>query len=289
MYTTLTLDIETAAGRPEDAERDMRINWSPSPNWKPETIGNRYLEMFEKKKDRLALIDGSRVISIALRGVTDLSEIHPGTGKTSETRCLHNLHAHPLRMNGSAGVEGFATEAEMLAALRTLLDATCAPDTTLVGHNIRGFDLPKMRMAYLRHGMNLPRVLAGRQPEYDTMREWGFSFSATKDPFVSVADVLEILGVEHHKHLVDGSQVEQLLADGKHDTIINYNLLDVIAEHDLFERMTGQSADAARTPVLSSTEGTTKYATELPGEVEDPSQWDSPAPQEAPAETVQTN
>ena len=52
----LALDIETAGGRPEDAEAWMRRQWAPSDKWKPETIGTRYLEMLAKKRERLALL-----------------------------------------------------------------------------------------------------------------------------------------------------------------------------------------------------------------------------------------
>lgn len=271
-YATLALDIETAGGRPEDAERDMRTNWSPSPNWKAETIGNRYLEMLEKKKERLALIDGSAVISDALIGVDS-------TGARS-IGCFHSLYSHEPKRVEAADVFGFVSERDALYAKRTMLDANCDPDTCLVGHNIIEFDLPKLRMAYLRHGLQLPHVLASQyQPVFDTMREWGKRFSATRNPFISVADVLEVLGIESHKSLVDGSQVEQLYKDGRHDTIIKYNLLDVIVEHDLFLRMTGQHPDGqaanqqpAATPTATET---TNYAT-------DPSEWGSEKPQVAP-------
>lgn len=235
LFNWLTLDIETIGGRPEDAERDMRMNWAPNPTWKPDTIGKRYLEMLEKKRERLALIDGSRVVSVALRS----------NPEAAQTRVLHCLYVHDANAVGGALIEGFATEREMLAALRALLGAHVGDQTTLVGHNIADFDLPKLRMAYLRNGLALPACLAGDQDIFDTMRVWGRKFSATRDPFVSLADVFEILGVESHKDLVDGSQVDQLYAEGKHDLLIKYNLLDVLAEDELFRRMTGQLDDAA--------------------------------------------
>lgn len=229
-YLYLTLDIETRAGRPEDAERDMRMNWAPSAAWKDETIGKRYHEMLDKKKERLALIDGSHVISIALKSDVDAAVIH----------CMRAEQPHPL---AEARVQGFDTERDMLTALRYVFDTMCDEHTVLVGHNIRDFDLKKLRMAYARNGLRIPAVLGNEV--FDTMREWGFRFSATNDPFVSVADVCEVLGIPHHKNLVDGSQIEQLWAAGQFDTIINYNLLDVRTEHDLFLRMTGQNQDSA--------------------------------------------
>lgn len=230
-YTYLTLDLETKGGRPEDAERAMRMHWKPASNWKPATIGERYLEMLAKKQERLALIDGSEVISIALRS-------------DSEARVLHCLYLHAPNPQTGAMIEGFATQRDMLVALRALIDACVTPDTHLVGHNIRDFDLPKLRMAYLREGLRLPLCLASdEQPIFDTMQVWGRRFSANRDCFVSVADVCEELGIETHKDLVDGSQVDGLYAEGKFDTIIKYNLLDVLVEHEMFRRMTGQNSD----------------------------------------------
>lgn len=262
--TWLTLDIETAGGRPEDAERDMRMNWAPSSSWKADTIGKRYLEMLDKKRERLGLIDGSGIISIALRS----------NPEAAQTRVLHCLYDSPAANAGGALIEGFKSERDMLLALRGLLDMQVAPETTLVGHNVQDFDLPKLRMAYLRSGLKLPACLSGFQPVYDTMREWGKRFSATRDPFVSVADVLEVLGIQHHKQLIDGADVEQLYAEGKHDLLIKYNLLDVLAEDELFRRMTGQLEDqGAPAPqpkpdvsaeASAKAEPATEYATALP-------------------------
>ena len=106
--------------------------------------------MLEKKKERLALIDGSAVISDALIGVDS-------TGARS-IGCFHSLYSHEPRRVEAADVFGFASERDALYAKRTMLDANCDPDTCLVGHNIVEFDLPKLRMAYLRHGLQLPAL-----------------------------------------------------------------------------------------------------------------------------------
>jgi hypothetical protein len=233
IYDTVCLDIETADAKPTELERYLRLHWSPNPNWKPDTIGSRYLEAYEKKKAKLALLDASPVICVALKTEQDL-------------RCLHCLkEASPAMVDGAL-VEGFAGEGGMLRALRNLLDVACDDGTAIVGHNIKHFDLPKLRNRYLRHGLKLPGALVNReQPLYDTMLEFGYSFSLDNDCFVGVKDLAEELGVPHHKDISDGPAVPQLYAAGNFDAIVTYALLDVLLEYSLFLRMTGQNPDPA--------------------------------------------
>lgn len=230
-YRFLALDIETAQGRPEAAERAMRLAWTPNKTWKPETIGNRYLEMLAKKEERLALLDGAPVIAVSLRSDT-------------EHRCLHSMSAHPPKWVDGGLVEGFASQRECLIALRGLLDSRVSPDTVLVGHNILLFDLRRLRWAYVRAGVRLPLAFAAKdQPAFDTMREYGHRFSGDGDTHIALRDVCESFGLTSHKSIVDGAQVPELFAAGQFEVIVQYSLLDVIAEADLYLRMTGQHGD----------------------------------------------
>ncbi len=229
----LALDLETAEGRPEDAERWARMIWSPSPKWKPETIGQKYLEAVTKKGERLALLDTSPVICVGLRTETEL-------------RCIHSMRAEAPRMMSGALVEGHADERAMLIALRSYLEAINAADRTLVGHNVRNFDLRRLRMAYLRAGIRPPMCLVARDVDtFDTMLEWGRRFSLDDNAFVALADILEVLGMENHKAAMTGEQTPDLFRAGAFDTIIAYCVLDVLAESDVFLRMTGQAGGLA--------------------------------------------
>ena len=49
------------------------------------------------------------------------------------------------------------------------------------------------------------------------------------------------MGIANHKELVDGSQIDELIAKGAHETILRYAGLDVAAEAELYLRMTGRS------------------------------------------------
>jgi hypothetical protein len=230
VYDWLALDIETANGRPEDAERWARLYWSPSATWKDETIGRRWHEAIEKKTARLALLDSSPILCVSLRSAVEL-------------RCLHWLHrerGEPTLLHG-AMVEGFEDESNMLVALRSLLDIhTADGETTIVGHNVRAFDLPRLRAAYVRAGLQLPAALARRDLQvYDTMVEYVRRFSIHGQAMISLDDVLEVFGMESHKCTMSGAIVPELYDKGAFDTIIQYALLDVIAESDLFLRMAG--------------------------------------------------
>jgi hypothetical protein len=234
VYSYLALDIETSDGRPEDAERDLRLTWKPDPRWTDETIGKRYKEALAKKLEKLALLDSAPIVCVSLRS-------------ESELRCLHALQAEPAHLVEGGLVEGFATQREMLIALRALLDARCSDETLLVGHNIVGFDLRKLRWAYVKAELAMPYVLRTReQPVFDTMLRYGQLFAVgSKDLFIALAELLELFGLPSHKGEIDGSMVPQLVREGRFDELVRYALKDAAAEHGLFLRMSGQLEDQA--------------------------------------------
>lgn len=230
-FAWLCFDVETAAGRPESIEREFRISWAPDKRWEDETVGRRWREAFAKKTEKSALLDVAPIVVIGMR--SDL-----------ETRCLHWCYEHPLTLVSGAGVEGFASEAAMLTAFRGLVEQRTAPQTTLVGHNL-SFDEKRIRYACLRNGLRPPAPLLTReQPRYDTMTEYCHRYSVNDGKnkiMVSLSEVLEDFGIDSHKDLVDGAMIPELHASGQYDLIIKYCLLDVLAESDLFLRMTGAS------------------------------------------------
>jgi hypothetical protein len=236
-YAHVCLDIETGNADPAEAERWMRLYWSPSPGWKPETIGNRYLEALEKKKERLALLDASPILCVSIKTDRDL-------------RCLHAMGRQEPRLVGGGLVEGFASERDMLKALRNLLDSRADEGTAIIGHNLRDFDLPKLRTAFLRNRLNIPVALVSRElPIFDTMKEFYYGFTLLeKQPFISLEDLAENFGLAHHKDVSDGETIAALHAAGRVDDIVAYAMLDVLLEYDLFRRMTGQAGDEEHSP-----------------------------------------
>lgn len=229
----VVLDIETIAGEPTEAEDWMRRAWSPNPNWKPATIGSRFLEVYEKKQEQLALLNSAPIITVALHTPADC-------------RVIHWL---PCEDSAIAGVpaERCTDQAAMLARVAEYL-RMLSSETLIVGHNILRFDLPKLRYAMIRHGVSLPPCLVWReQPVYDTMREWS-RFTLDDRQYVPLAELLEICGLPNHKQIAQGAMVPELYEQRQYKEIVAYAIADVISEWSLFLRMTGQSADDPARP-----------------------------------------
>lgn len=235
-YEWLAIDIETGNGRPEDADRELRLKWKPAASWKDETVGARYRAAQEKAQERRALCDSSPIVIVAMR-------------TSGELRLLHHLEERDPEAVEGALVEGFTNERQMLVVLRSLLEARCDESTILTGFNVRSFDLPKLRFAYLRNGLRLPVPLAAEnQPMVDTMRLYTSRFSLSDSPYIALTDVLEVLGMPGYKSLIDGSMVPELVEAGKVDELIRYALLDAVAEAELFLRLTGRNNDSEMGP-----------------------------------------
>lgn len=236
LYRWMCIDLETAAATPDAIAASMRCEWVPPvKRWKDETVianmGRTYLKALAAKEEKSALLDAAPIISIGIQSDT-------------ERRCLHIMEEHAPHDHEGAMVEGFATAADMLVALRGIMDLCCAPDTEICGHNILGFDLPKLRWAFCHHGVRMPTALLGYdQPVFDTMKEYKRYTIKDKPPFISLDELLQLWGLPSHKDQVDGSMVPGLYEKGEFLTIVGYQLKDVIAESQLYLRMTSQLED----------------------------------------------
>lgn len=248
----ICLDIETVAGRPESAEDWARRFWSPDNRWSPETIGKRYLEALSKKREKLALLDSAGIAVIALRdsGLRAVTVSHACGAQAPEHREW-----------GLIG--GYADERALLVAFRTYLNEQTDEGTLLVGHNVRGFDLPRLRFAYLRNGLQLPGLLACPDVRvFDSMLQFALHFSVEREEFISLATVLEKLGMPNHKEVMDGSLIGEMLAKATAkigpessfngeaernalEAVLRYAALDVMCEAELFLRLTGRSVQLA--------------------------------------------
>ena len=229
----MCLDIETQAGRPESVEEYIRSHWWPNEAWTPDTIGKRFKEAIARWELKRGLLDAGGIAVIALNW--------PG-----QRVVLHRLQAEAPRVTDYANaIFGFATERELLAAFREFIRQNMGEETLWVGHNIKAFDLPRLRLAMLRAGLQLPAALGGHQPLFDSMREFCRAFSIERSEMVGLSEVLEKLGIPSHKELVDGSQIDELIAKGEFETILHYAALDVMAETEVFLRLTGRSTQLA--------------------------------------------
>lgn len=225
----VVLDLETG-NAPEDAIQNAINAWKAPSNWKPETVEKNRAEAAEKIREKAALLDASPILCIGVRsdreavmfsGMTDLNE--------------------PLTLPGwHVGEHG--TERDMLEALGTWLDSSTNEETNLVGHNVRGFDLPKLRGAYVRHRLPLPACLRPRegqgQPVTDTMTLFkAFSMEHRDEFAVSLDVVCTAFGIPRPKQVISGAEVPRLHRDGRLAEILTYCCIDVDATAEAYRLM----------------------------------------------------
>jgi len=233
----LVLDIETGDAD-EGAVRATMEAWKGPSNWKPETIERKRQEFAEKAMEKAALLDASPVLCVALT--------------TDEPR--------RLIISGMGGdkpaVEGWAVdvredERAMLVRLREVLDACATLGTVIVGHNICGFDMPKLRNAYLRHRLKLPAILAPRvldgdqaAPVVDTSRLFKAYSMEHRDDFCPGLDTMAAgLGIPRPKEVISGADVPRLHRAGEFAAILTYCAVDTACTARAYLLMTGQADD----------------------------------------------
>jgi hypothetical protein len=233
----LVLDLETGDA-PEEAIQDVIDAWKPPANLKnPEKIETRRREAFDKIPERAALLDASPILCVAIQ--TDRTAILFNGMDSREYKC------EGWRHNASG------TERRMLEDLRVWLDTNTAPDTVLAGHNIRGFDLPKLRNAYLRHKLRLPAILAPRILDGDqtaAVVDTAALFKAYsmehRDDFCPGLDTVAAgLGIPRPKGVISGADVPRLHRAGEFAAILTYCAVDAAATARAYLLMTGQADD----------------------------------------------
>lgn len=125
-------------------------------------------------------------------------------------------------------------EKELLSAFDEWLPTS---GEALIGHNIKGFDIPFLMNRYLYNRMIIPKPLrtAGMKPwdlnHIDTMELIkGTGFSNT-----SLADACIALGIESPKTDMKGSDVAKCFLNEEFDRIMTYCEADVDANMAFFE------------------------------------------------------
>jgi hypothetical protein len=243
------LDIETREGRPEDVIDWLRRHWWPQENLKTDTNLRKLDALIVDKNEKLALLDAAALATVQL-------------GTPEKTLLLHTFFAESPRILRNAAVIGFgeatpegadiASQAEkaremaneklLLIFLRDWLDRNCDEKTTIVGWNVKGFDLPRLRLMYLRHGLRLPNALQVRADVYDMMKEFCRHFSVDRVEFMKLAVALEQTGIASRKSEINGAMVGPMIRARNYAGVLDYALDDINEESELFLRMTGRSA-----------------------------------------------
>ena len=232
----IVLDLETGDAAMEAVARKMQ-DWRPPSNLKdPEKIAARRKEAAEKALEKAALLDESPILCVGMQ--------------TDSARFLLN------GMDGSAPeIDGWPVmpctdERGLLVALRAVLDRIGTPETILVGHNVRAFDLPKLRHAYIRQGLRMPEILKPRLKDeeraevVDTSRLFkAFSMEHRDDFCPSLDDLAASFGLPRPKEHMSGADCPRLYREGEFQTVLTYCAVDVATTARAFALMTGNTPD----------------------------------------------
>lgn len=229
------LDLETG-NAPEEVIHRAIAEWTPPANLRdPEKIIARREEAETRIRERAALLDASPIICIA--------------AKTQAQIIIFSAMDTADHQIDGVTVLSLGTERDMLIAFRNWLDATTSADTVMAGHNLLGFDLPKIRGRIAWHKLRLPECLqprmseAERQPVSDTMRLMQSFSIEHRDGFASLEEMATGLGIPHHKGIADGSMIPALYAAGEYRTILSYCTLDCLTTEACWLRMMSEGND----------------------------------------------
>lgn len=236
---SIVLDIETADAPAEAVQEEIEAadaeGWKAPANWKPETVAakreEREAKAREKIKDKAALLDASPIICIGIRS--------PSAALMFSSMGKGHLDSIP----GWDGVIECYSEAVMLEGLQGWLNVIVGPETQLVGHGCRGFDLPKLRHAYIRNRQPLPdclrpALIGPSQPVTDTMILFKhFSMQHRDDPFVSLETACKSFGIPRPKQIITGAMVPEMYRAGRYAEILTYCAIDVDSTSELYNLM----------------------------------------------------
>lgn len=231
----VVLDLETGDA-PAEAIASTIAAWKAPSNWKTETVEAKRREFAEKALEKAALLDASPILCVALQ--TDRARlILNGMDDTAPT-----IDGWP--------VVPCVNERGLLVTLRAWLDASSTAETLIVGHNIRAFDLPKLRNAYIRHSLRLPEILKPRLRDeakaetVDTAALFkAFSMEHRDDFCPSLDTVAASFGIPRPKQHMSGADCPRLYQEGQIHTVLTYCAVDVATTTRAYQLMTSAAPD----------------------------------------------
>jgi hypothetical protein len=232
----IVLDLETGDA-PAEAVAAALDGWKAPANIKdPEKIEARRQEAAAKFAERAALLDASPVLCVALQ--SDHSRV-----------VLNGMDASAPPIE-SWPVIPCGDERGLLLALRAWLDAGTSPATTVVGHNLRAFDLPKLRHAFVRHGLKLPAILRPKLRDeeaaetVDTASLFkAFSMEHRDDFCPSLETVAASFGIPRPKTYMSGADCPRLFREGQIATVLTYCAVDVATTTRAYQLMAASAPD----------------------------------------------
>ena len=243
----ICFDIETGNADDEGIELSARFTKAASNIKNPKTAEKNLAEKRAKLEVKAALLDAAPIACVAF--VTEAQSAvfyHQGWPWAKGMKPLKSIKGC------DAPLFCLKDERDMLVGIREWLDKRGQPVSVLIGHNVERFDLPKLRIAYVRNHLRLPLVL---QPEardvgvevYDTQKKFLRFFTTEKhdQPFISLEEMEARLGLPSYKDRVSGAEVPGMVAAGKVREVLTYMWLDALSTYAGFRAMTGQYQDRA--------------------------------------------
>lgn len=224
MYKSIVIDIETIGTQRQDVIDFISATVKPPATYKkPESIATWYKE------------EGPQAIADAV-AKTGLD------GAFGQVVCIgYQVEDKPTML-----VYGL-DEKEVLTRFNIMLDedieARDQAATSVVGHNVAGFDLRFLLQRYIVNGIK-PHTLIKRAAEakpwesekvFDSMIQF-----AGVGNRISLDKLCLALSISSPKGDMDGSKVSQYVADGRLSEVAQYCKKDVEATRKVFNRMTFQ-------------------------------------------------
>lgn len=233
IYPAICIDLETGYPDAEYIERRL-AEWKPRANTKEENIPAKREEARQKIMEKSALLDGAPIACIAVVSATD----HV---------IFNSMNQEMIRIPDWRVISA-GGEKNMLEQFRLWLEDHTDRGTTLVGHRLTGFDLPKLRRAYAIHRLKIPATLlppmnGEAQPLADVARMFTYFSTEINTDYVSLETVADYFGVPHAKGLCTGEIVPLLAKQGKIAEVLNYCCTDAAATYRIWQLMTGQAPD----------------------------------------------
>jgi hypothetical protein len=233
----ICLDIETGDA-PAEAVAAALADWKAPANVKdPEKIEARRQEAIAKFNGKAALLDASPILCVALQA-------------DQSRRIVLNGMDHSAPTIDGWLVVPCGDERGLLLALRAWLNANTGPETVVVGHNVRNFDLPKLRQAYVRHGLKLPAILKPRLRDeeraetVDTASLFkAFSMEHRDDFCPSLDTVAASFGIPRPKQHMTGAACPRLFRDGQIATVLTYCCVDTATTARAYQLLTSTAPD----------------------------------------------
>jgi uncharacterized protein YprB with RNaseH-like and TPR domain len=167
-------------------------------------------------------------------GCLDLSPIAIVGLKSSASSVPVVLAVNGVSVDGCC-VLSYKDELHLLSeAQEVLSDVPREADiVTFAGY---GFDLPKLRLAFVRYGLIVPECLIVNR-QVDCQHEMS-KFLVKNYAFSSLEEACQKVGIEFSKS-IPGSEINAYIEAGRMEELIAYNVGDLGATEQLYKRIRG--------------------------------------------------